>query len=114
MDIRDRTVDVSIGSLVSMLALGSMLWFIIQPLMILQISSALAEDFEEQIATAQEPIQTAFKVLLLSDINRLKRSIARLEYREEHESDGWTVNDATRLADYRIELEAFIEASDDL
>jgi hypothetical protein len=113
-DLKDHGLNVSISSILSIGALGSMLWFIVQPLMISQISTAMADEMEEQIEEKTKPISKAFSVLLLSDINRLKRNIATMEYREEHEPETWTEKDATRLADYKIELEAFKEAIDDL
>jgi hypothetical protein len=54
--------------------------------------------------------QGAFKIILKADIDKIKRLIAHLEYEEEHHPEGWTVEDATALADLRIELEALQEA----
>jgi len=103
-------MNISISSLVSMGALGSMLWFVMQPLMISQISVAMAGEIEDTIDTKTRPIIGAFEAILQSDINRLKRTISRLEYKEEHKPDDWTEADADRLSDSRIELEAFQEA----
>lgn len=113
-DFKDHSWNVSISSLLSIGALGSMMWFILQPVMVSQISEAMADELEDTVEEKTAPIQSAFKVLLLSDINRLKRNIAKLEFREQHEPDNWDEEDATRLADYQIELDAFEEAYGDL
>lgn len=113
-DFKDRTVGISLSTVATLIPVLGIVWFIIQPLLIESISEALAEDFDQQIESHAEPIQSAFKVLLLSDINRLKRSIARLEFKQAHEPDEFTEADAARLADYEIELEAFQEAYEDL
>lgn len=113
-DIKDHGWNVSISSLLSIGALGSMMWFILQPVMVSQISSAMAQELEDTVEEKTAPIQSAFKVLLLSDINRLKRNISTLEFKEEHKPEEWTEKDAIRLADYEIELEAFQEAYGDL
>lgn len=107
-------INVTASSLVTMLTLGGMGWFILQPLMISQISTALAGEIEDQIENKTKPISNAFKVLLLSDINRLKRNIAVLERRTTHEPERFSEGDAVRLADYKIELDAYEEAIDDL
>ena len=112
--LKDHGVNVSISSLVSIGTLGAMMWFILQPVMVSQISTAMADQIEDKIEEKTKPITGAFKVLLLADINRLKRNIAKLEYKEEHEPDEWDEADATRLADYKIELDAFKEAYGDL
>jgi len=113
-DLKEHGFSVSISSLISIFTLGGMGWFFLQPIMVAQISTAMAEDMEQAIEDKTEPIQSAFKVLLLKDINQLKRVIATLEYKEEHEPDEWTERDAQRLTDKYIELEAFQEAYADL
>ena len=113
-DLKEHGISLSISSLISIFTLGGMMWFILQPLMISQISVAMADELEDQIEQKTAPIQGAFRVLLLSDINRMKRSIAKLEYKEAHEPDEWTEHDATRLEDLHIELDAYNEAYGDL
>ncbi len=113
-DLKTAGMHVSISSILSICALGSMMWFILQPVMVTQISAAMAEDIEDAIELKTKPIQSAFRVLLLSDMNRLKRNIAKLIHKEGHDPDNYTESDAVRLADYRIELEAYTEAYGDL
>ena len=90
------------------------LWLFAKPALVESISAAVADDFDDQIEEHAEPIQGAFRVILLSDINRLKRNIAKLEFKEDHKPDLWTAGDADRLADYLIELAAFQEAYSEL
>ncbi len=109
-DLKETGLNVSLSSVVSIATLGGMMWFILQPLMVSQISTAMAGEIETTIDEKTRPIIGAFEAILQSDINRLKRVIARLEYKEEHDSEEWTEADADRLSDSRIELEAFQEA----
>ncbi len=113
-DYVKQGMNITASSLVTMLTLGTMGWFILQPLMISQISTAMAGEISDQIELKTRPISGAFKVLLQSDINRIKRNIARLEFREKHKPETWEDDDAQRLADYKIELDAFEDAIDDL
>lgn len=113
-DLKEHGLTVSVSTIATLVPVLAAVWFVMQPLMVSQISSAMASDLEDMIEDETKPIEGAFKVLLQSDINRLKRNIARLEYREEHEPDEWTEADSQRLADYKIELDAFEEAIDDL
>jgi hypothetical protein len=53
-------------------------------------------------------MQNAFVVLLLRDINALKRSVAKDEFRQREEE--WTAQDSVALADKKIELQALQEA----
>jgi len=113
-DLKEHGKNISISSVVSMVTLGGLFWMFAQPAMVAQISTAMADDIDRAIEEKTRPIQGAFKVLLLSDINRLKRSIARLEHKRSDEDADYTENDAVRLADYKIELDAYDEAYDDL
>lgn len=85
-------------------------WFIVQPLMVSQISVAMAGEIQDAIETETRPIIGAFEAIIQSDVNRLKRVISRLEYKEEHKPDDWTQVDSDRLSDSRIELETFQKA----
>jgi len=113
-ELKDHGMNITVSSLISMVTLGTMVWFVLQPVMVSQMSLALADEMEDQIETKTKPISNAFKVLLQSDISRLKRNIAILDRRKTHDPDNFSEADAVRLADYEIELEAFEEAIDDL
>ena len=113
-DLKDHGTTISISTIATLVPVLAAVWFVMQPVMVSQISDALADDMEEEIEEKTRPIKGAFNVLLQSDINRLKRNIARLERKQQHEPDEWTEADAVRLADYKIELDAYEKAIDDL
>ncbi len=113
-DLKDHGMNISISTIATLIPVFAGVWFVMQPLMVAQISTAMAQELEDKIEDKTAPIQSAFRVLLLSDINRLKRNIAKLEHKRDRESESYTESDAVRLADYKIELDAYDEAYDDL
>ena len=113
-DLKKHGIGASLSTLISLFTVLGVLWLFAKPLLMVEISTALADAFDEQIEDQTAPIQSAFKVLLLSDINQLKREITLLEFREEHESETWTGDHAELLNDKLISLEALEEAYDEL
>jgi len=102
--VKERGIRIGINQLVTYATLTPILWFVAQPLLI----DAMAEDIKQIVAQQNEPIQDAFAVLLLRDINALKRSIAADEFRQGEED--WTAQDSIDLASKKIELQALQEA----
>lgn len=101
--------EISLSTFVSFVAsltvLVPTLWFIGKPV----IATALAEDFKQVAQKENAPIKSAFSVLLMRDINSLRRDIAGLKFRQT-QADNWTADDATYLADLEIELDSLREA----
>ena len=113
-DLKDAGVNISISSFLSIASAVGVVWFFIQPVLISQVGDALGQEMDNKIKEQQRPIESAFKALLLADINRLKKSIALLEYREQHDPEGWEPQHAELLAEHKIELEALQEAYSEL
>jgi hypothetical protein len=105
-NIREHGLNISLNTVATLVPVLAVVWFLLKPAMI----EAIADDLDEQIDKQSEPLQNAFKVILKVDINELKKSIALLEFREEHDPDSWTSDHANILASRKIELEALEEA----
>ncbi len=108
--IKNHGINVSVSSLISIFTLAGMGWFILQPVMLSQLSTAMAGEIQDAIELQTKPIIGAFEAIIQSDVNRLKRVIARLEFKEEHKPIEWTEADSDRLSDSKIELETFQKA----
>lgn len=81
------------------------LWFFGQPILVSAVSTAMAEDIDEQIKANVAPLNAAFVVLVRKEIRELRKEIAAMEFRrDEPPMDDWTTEDATYLVDLRIEL----------
>ncbi len=104
---------IGVNQIITYATLIPILWFVAQPILVGAVSSAMAEDIKDVVQTQVEPMQNAFVVLLLRDINHLKRDIAREEFRMR-QGDGWTQEDSVHLAELRIELQALQQALDEL
>lgn len=102
---KERGIRIGVNQIITYATLVPILWFVFQPILI----SAMAADIEEVVQKQVAPMQSAFVVLLLRDINHLKRDIARDEFRQG-QADEWTAEDSVNLADQKIELQALQEA----
>jgi len=112
-DLKGHGISISISTVATLIPVLAISWLFVKPALVQSIGEAVADDFDDKITEKTAPIQSAFRVLLLSDINRLKRNIARLEFKRDADDD-YKSSDAVRLADYKIELDAYDEAYDDL
>lgn len=108
--VKERGINVTLSTITALLAIIPAAWFVGKPLLVGSISEAIADDVETEVEEQIAPVQTAFKVIILNDINLLKKNIAQYEFEEEHEPDSWTEEDARKLAEAKITLAAFEEA----
>ncbi len=113
-DLKDKGVEISISSIATMIPVGIFLWFVIQPIMLSDLSKAMADDLKVQMDAHAEPVQNAFKLIIKGNINKLKRSIAALEYSRDADPQAWTAARNQILVDNEIELESLEEAYDAL
>jgi len=112
--LKEHGINISLSTVATLIPVLAAVWFVIRPALVESISDAVAEDFEEQIEDQAEPLQNAFKLILKKDIDRLTKSIALLEFREEHQPESWLVEHAEVLSDNKIELETMKAAYDAL
>ena len=104
MSLKQQGINISLSTVATLIPVLAFLWLFIQPALV----DAVADDLDEMIEAKQKPVQLAFKTLLRSEINELKKQIARMEVHSE--DDDWTEDDAELLAELKIELEAMQEA----
>lgn len=109
-DLKDHTVPISISTLTSLGAAVSIVWFLIQPVMVAQVSNEISDTIDDKIDKQQRPIESAFKALLRQNIATTRRAIAMLEYRRDHQPETWTQENARLLEDRKLELQALQEA----
>jgi len=110
---KEHGLTISLSTVATLIPVLTVIWFIIQPALLSSVTEAVAADIQIQVKAQTAPLHNAFKQLIMADINKLKRLIARLEYAQRHSTD-WTAEDAETLADMHIELEALTEAYESL
>lgn len=109
-ELKKQGINISVSTVATLLPVLAVVWFFVQPALV----TAIAADLDKMIVEKQEPIQNAFASLLSSEIRKLKRLIAELEFKQQHRPDMWTADDAELLADCRIELEDLQNAKEAL
>ena len=102
---KEHGINITTSVIVSWLTIGAFAWLFAEPLLVSAVSTALADDIKQTVAQAVAPINGAFIALLQRDINTTTREIAALEFRQQRPQD-WTADDATYLADKKLELKA--------
>lgn len=102
---KEQGLHITLAGAIAFLPLLPIMWFIGKPV----ISTALAEDIKQAAQEQAQPIKNAFVALLVRDINKLKKEMAGLRFRQRQGTD-WTSDDAEYLADLEIELAALQEA----
>ncbi len=112
-NIKAHGINVSLSTVATIVALVPAFWFIGKPILVAQISTAMAAEFEDVIETKQAPVENAFRVLLQTEITKLRKEIAALRYRQRNGED-WDELDAEYLAELEIELEALQQAYEEL
>ena len=108
MSLKQHGINISLSTVATLIPVLAFLWLFIQPALV----DAVADDLDEMIETKQAPVEAAFKALLRSEINEIKKQIARMKVHEGDED--WTEEDDEFLAELRIELEAMQEAYNEL
>ena len=107
--------------IVSWVSILVTVWLVVKPALIMSVSDAIAlditntvtADITSTVAEEVEPLNSAFLALIQSNIDRTKREIARYRYREQTDQN-WSAEDASHLADLKIELAALEEAKEKL
>ncbi len=102
---KEQGMRIGINQIITYGTLIPLLWFVFQPILV----SAMADDIKAAVQQQLEPMNNAFVALLQRDVNKVRKDIAALKFRQRND-DGWTSEDAVYLADLEIELEALREA----
>ena len=111
--IKEHGVSISIATIATWIPLIPLLWFVGKPIIVSSVSEAMADDIERTVKEQIAPMNGAFVALIQRDINKVKKEIAGLKFRQR-QAVNWTVDDAVYLADLEIELEALKLAFDSL
>ncbi len=105
----EHVYRMSLSGFVTASIVIGILWTFAKPVIIRSVSASMSEIITDTVKQQVRPLNTAFVALLQRDINKVKKDIAALKYRQRR-SDNWTANDASYLADLEIELDALHEA----
>ena len=102
---KEHGINISLSTVGTLIPVLAIIWLIVKPALLVSISEAVADDMQTMIVAQTAPLQGAFKTIIKSDIEKLKRAISRLEYKERHNPSQWTPEDADALTDLKIELQ---------
>ena len=111
---REQGFRMTLTAVLSYLPLIPVFWFLVKPILVEAVSVAVADDVQQQVEEGVKPISSAFKILLMPMIDEKKREIAALEFKKTERNGDWTAEDAQKLVDCEIELEAMIAAKEEL
>lgn len=102
--IKEHGVSISIATIATWIPLVPLLWFVGKPIIVSSVSEAMADDIKRTVQEQVAPMNGAFVALIQRDINKVKKEIAGLKFRQRQAN--WTADDARYLADLEIELDA--------
>lgn len=102
---KEQGIRIGINQVITMSILLPILWFVAQPILV----SALADDIKAAVQQELAPMNGAFVALLQRDVNKVRKEIAALKFRQR-QADNWTAKDDAYLADLEIEIEALRKA----
>jgi outer membrane murein-binding lipoprotein Lpp len=106
---KEQGQRMTLTAILSYLPLIPIFWFVLKPILVGSVSEAMAGEVRNTVQEEVSPINNAFVALLQRDINKTRKDIAALKYRQRR-ADDWTEEDASYLAELEIELEALREA----
>ncbi len=106
---KEHGYRMSLTVLLGYLPLIPVFWFLVKPVLISAVSTAVASDIQYEVQKQVAPINQAFVALTKQNISSLRKEIAREEFRKAAGVD-WTVEDAEDLVELREDLEAAREA----
>lgn len=106
--IKEHCVNISIATIATWISLVPLLWFVGKPIIVSSLSAAMADDIQQTVQSQMAPMNGAFVALIQRDINKVKKDIAGLRFRQTHAD--WSAADADYLADLEIELDALKQA----
>lgn len=103
----DLKKSISLSTLASLVVILPATWLVLKPL----IAVSLAEDIKATVHREIKPLNSAFVVLLQSNITSIRHRIATLEYRRDQPPEGdYTENDANELVTLKMELSSSVVA----
>lgn len=104
-DWKRRGVNISISSLVTVLPILGVVWFLIEPRVVIAVTTLVKADVSVQVSDQIKPLNAAFKAIIQNDIDRTRRQIAELKNIRQFHPEDWTDKDSSELAQLEIELD---------
>lgn len=102
---KGQGIGALLSTIVSVAAVVPIVWFVVQPLLLSSISTAMAQDTREIVKEEIAPLSQGFRVIIQQQILRLQKEIAQLE-RKQRTNEGLTADETNHLVDLRAELAA--------
>lgn len=102
---KGQGIGALLSTVVSIGAVIPLVWFVVQPLLLRSINTAMAQETRAIVKEEIGPLSTGFTVIIRQTILRLQKDIAQLE-RKQRSQDGLTADETNQLVDLRAQLEA--------
>jgi hypothetical protein len=102
---KGQGIGALLSTIVSVGAVVPLVWFVVQPLLLRSINTAMAQETREIVKEEIKPLSSGFRVIIQQTILRLQKEIAQLE-RQQRTDIGLTAEETNRLVDLRAELDA--------
>jgi len=104
---RSEGIRMTWSTLASALVVFAAVWAFVKPV----IADALADDITVIVQQEVAPLNSAFVILLRTDIANMRREIAQLEFRRDNPPEGdWSSQDASRLVNLQLDLASSSQA----
>lgn len=94
-----------LSTVVSIGAVVPLVWFVVQPLLLKSLNTAMAQETREIVKHEISPLSSGFRVIIQQNILRLQKEIAQLE-RRQRAAEGISIEETNYLVDLRSQLEA--------
>jgi len=100
-----RLSDISVASVVSLIPVLTVVWFVVKPSIVKAVGDELQEQVQQTVSKEVRPINRALTVILGNNADNLERQIAAMEFRRDFPPDNdWTNKDAQELAQLKLDL----------
>jgi hypothetical protein len=107
---KDERRSIGISAVASIVGMCGILapvgWYVVKPTLVASVSSAMADELDSKIAQQVAPLNQGFKAIIQSNINNIRRAIARMEFARDDPETPWTAQQADDLAQLTIDLAA--------
>lgn len=102
---KGQGIGAVFSTIVSVAAVVPIVWFVVQPLLLRSINTAMAQETRAIVKDEISPLTAGLSVIIQQTILRLQKDIAQLE-RKQRTVEGLTAEETNRLVDVRAELAA--------
>jgi sensor domain CHASE-containing protein len=103
---KENGVPALLGSIVAIIPLLGVIWFVVKPVLRDSIGVAMADEIKQTVQQEVAPIRGGISVIIQSNIVKLKKDIAQLQRLQAADPQKWTSEQANELVEKQTELEA--------